>query len=155
MRAVQAAMSFPAEVEEAQACWYDVARWPAWVHGCQRVVGVSGDWPRLGSVVNWESTPAGRGAVREEVVIYDEHAGQQLQIRDDAIEGRQTVGFVGIDDGVEVTLTLEYTITKRSLLTPVLDLLFVARAMSGSLSTTLARFGSELGARSGPGAGGN
>jgi Polyketide cyclase / dehydrase and lipid transport len=153
MRAVQVAMTFPAGVEAAQACWYDVARWPAWVHGCERVVGVSGGWPGLGSVVNWESTPAGRGAVREEVLAYDERAGQQLRIRDDSIEGRQSVGFTAVDDGVAVTLTLEYTITKRSLITPVLDLLFVARAMSSSLSSTLTRFGAELAGRPQPGAG--
>jgi hypothetical protein len=46
--------------------------------------------------------------------------------------------------GVEVTLRLEYRLTRRSPVTPVIDALFIRRAMSLSLSRSLARFGARL-----------
>jgi hypothetical protein len=147
MRTVRAAMQFPATVHQAEACWYDTSRWSDWVQGLDRVVAVSGDWPHTGATVHWESSPAGRGSVRECVTAHEPLGWQQLEVQDDSIKGRQTVSFTAVGAGVEVALTLEYQISKRSLLTPVLDFLFVGRAMAASLSTTLARFGAELASR--------
>ena len=47
-------------------------------------------------------------------------------------------------DGVEVTLTLSYEIARRSPLTPIVDVLFIKKAMTTSLTTTLSRFGTTL-----------
>ncbi len=121
--------------------------------GLERIVSLSADWPRTGAAVAWESGPAGRGPVRERVIAYEPLRGQQLEVQDDSIRGRQSVAFAPADGGVEVALTLEYRITRRSVFMPVIDFLFVGRAMAASMSTTLDRFGAELAnRREGPGA---
>jgi hypothetical protein len=144
MGKVRVGQVFPASVHEAEACWYDVARWPAWVDGLRRVVSVARDWPRAGSDVVWESVPAGRGRVRERVVAHTPLQGQTLEVEDDSLRGRQTVAFDPAEGAVEVTLTLDYAIKRRWLLTPLIDLLFVRRPMAGSLAKTLRGFGVEL-----------
>jgi hypothetical protein len=137
-------MRCPGTVSAAESCWYDAARWPEWVDGLERIVAVSADWPEVGATVHWESGPAGRGSVHERVIAHEPLIGQQLEVQDDSIQGRQSVAFDPVEEGVEVTLTLEYRITRRSVFMPVIDFLFVGRAMAASLSTTLARFGTEL-----------
>jgi hypothetical protein len=82
--------------------------------------------------------------VVERVTAYENETGQVLEVSDDSLTGRQSVSFAAAGDGVEVVLALEYRITKRSLVTPVVDLLFVRRAMAASLERTLARFGAAL-----------
>lgn len=144
---VTVAATLPGTVRDAERCWYDTARWPTWVDGLDRVVDVSEGWPEAGSTVRWESVPAGRGTVVERVLAHDPLRGQAVEVRDDSIRGRQTVTFAAVKDGVEVTLTLEYEIIKRSLLTPLIDVLFVRRPMTTSLSTTLSRFAAELSTR--------
>jgi hypothetical protein len=147
MRTVRVAMTFPGSVHEAESCWYDTDGWSAWVHGLDRIVAVTGDWPRVGATVNWVSSPAGRGSVREHVVAFEPLGGQTLDVQDDSVQGRQTVAFSAVEDGVGVALTLRYRITERSMFTPVIDFLFVGRAMTSSMGTTLSRFGAELASR--------
>jgi uncharacterized membrane protein len=146
MRTVRVALAFPASVHEAETCWYDTTRWPAWVDELARIVEVAGDWPRAGASVTWESGPAGRGHVIERVVAYQPLAGQTLEVRDDSIHGRQSVTFMPADGSVEVALGLDYEISERSIFTPLVDALFIRRAMERSLRTTLSRFGAELAA---------
>lgn len=147
MRAVTAAVTAPGTVQDVERCWYDTRRWPAWVDGLERVVDVSEGWPEAGSIVSWESVPAGRGRVVERVIVHERLRGQTVEVSDDSIRGRQTVAFVGVADGVQVTLRLEYEITKRSVLTPLVDALFIRRPMATSLSTTLGRFAAALSVR--------
>jgi hypothetical protein len=139
---VQAA--FHGTVHEAETLWYDTSRWSAWVDGLERVVSVSGEWPAVGSSVVWESGPAGRGHVTEKVTAYEPLAGQTLAVTDGSVTGTQSIAFTPLDDGVDVVLTLDYRITKRSIITPIVDALFVRSAMRTSLRTTLSRFGLEL-----------
>ena len=146
MSTVTVTQTFPGSVHEAESCWYDTTGWARWVDGLARVASVSGDWPARGATVVWESGPAGRGRVTERVVVFEPLAGQTNEVRDDSIDGRQTVAFAPVDDGVAIQLTLEYRIRQRSILTPLVDLLFVRRAMAMSLRSTLARFGAELAA---------
>lgn len=141
---VRVAQVVPASVHEAEVCWYDTERWPRWVDGLHRVLTVEGDWPRAGAEVVWESGPAGRGRVRERVVAQVPLAGQTLEIEDESLKGRQAVSFDPIEGGVEIALALEYTIKRRSPLTPLVDALFVRRPMAASLAKTLAGFGAEL-----------
>ncbi|HEV7175662.1 MAG TPA: hypothetical protein VGN29_09225, partial [Solirubrobacteraceae bacterium] len=75
---------------------------------------------------------------------------QTVEVDDSSITGRQSVAFVPVDDGVEVQLTLSYEIKNRSMFTPVVDALFIKRAMATSLATTLGRFGAEMGSRRAP-----
>lgn len=144
MREVRVIQRFPGTVHEAERCWYDVERWPAWVDGLARVVGVEGRWPGAGSSVSWESGPAGRGRVLERVIDQEPLSGQTLEVQDDSIEGRQSVTFTPAQGGVELELALAYELRRRSPLTPLVDLLFIRRAMAASLGRTLDRFGAEL-----------
>ena len=144
MATVRVAQSFDASVHEAETCWYDTSRWPSWVEGLEQVVAVDGDWPAVGSRVRWRSGPAGRGSVTETVVAHTPLAGQTVTVDDDSIRGRQSVSFTPVDAGVEVALALEYAIKRRSFITPLVDLLFIRRAMAASLRATLMRFGAEL-----------
>jgi hypothetical protein len=146
MRTVSVSDTFPATVHEAEQCWYDTDRWPAWVDGLARVNEVSGGWPAVGASVAWESGPAGRGSVLERVIAYEPLAGQTNEVEDDSIRGRQSVVFSPVQDSVRVSLTLEYEVRKRSVFTPAVDLLFIRGAQERSLGSTLARFGAELGA---------
>jgi hypothetical protein len=152
MRSVRVAQTFDSTVREAETCWYDTDRWPAWVDGLERVVDVSDTWPNLGATVAWKSGPAGRGDVVERVVEFEPLARQTVAVRDGSIEGRQSVAFAPVPDGVEVTLELSYQLIRPSPLTPLLDALFIRRAMATSLQRTLARFGVALTAARRPGA---
>jgi hypothetical protein len=130
-------------VAEAEELWYDRTRWPAFVDGLKHVHAVEGDYPRSGAV-KWVSHEGGRGRVLERVVSYTPGEGQELAVQDTQIHGRQTVRFTPLDGGVGVELALDYAIKDRTLLTPVVDLLFVRRAQSDSLRRTLSRFAREL-----------
>jgi Polyketide cyclase / dehydrase and lipid transport len=146
MSTVTVTQAFPGSVHEAESCWYDTAGWSKWVDGLARVASVSGDWPGRGASVVWESGPAGRGRVTERVVAFEPLAGQTNEVSDDSIEAQQTVTFTPVDDSVEVQLSLAYRVRKRNLFTPVVDFLFIRRAMAASLESTLERFGAELSA---------
>ncbi len=144
MRRVHATHTFAATVQEAECQWYDTSRWEKWVDGLDRVVSTHAPWPNVGGEVTWESGPAGRGRVIETVVAYAAAEGQTVEVADDAITGRQTVSFAPVTDEVEVTLRLDYRLRRRSSVTPVVDVLFIRREMSLSLSRSLARFGARL-----------
>jgi uncharacterized membrane protein len=153
MRTVSVALAFPGSVHEAETCWYDVERWPAWVDGLTQVVEVAGEWPGAGATVVWESGPAGRGRVIEKVTAHQPLAGQTLEVEDDSIRGRQTVAFTPADESVEVAVSLEYEVKRRSIFTPLVDALFIRNAMERSLRATLTRFGVELSSTHQPGVG--
>jgi hypothetical protein len=147
MARVGVALSFSGTVHEAETCWYDHVRWPRWVVGLERVLDVTAGWPAAGGRIVWQSGPAGRGRVSETVTAHTPLGGQSVDIDDDSITGRQTVAFApaqDTDDMVEVVLSLEYEIKRRSIVTPLADRLFIRRAMESSLKATLMRFGVEL-----------
>jgi hypothetical protein len=141
---VRVSESFPGSVHEAETCWYDTSRWPQWVDELAHVISVEGEWPSHGSVVKWQSGPAGRGRVTERVVDYEPLQRYTVEVEDDSITGEQTASFDPVEDGVEVTLALAYRIKRRSPLTPLIDVLFVRRLMITSLQKTLGSFGAVL-----------
>jgi hypothetical protein len=144
MTSVRAAQVVPGSVHDVETLWYDTARWPSWVDGLTEIASVEGDWPGAGASVTWRSGPAGRGEVVERVVEHEPLSGQTIDVEDASIKGQQEVTFTPVDGGVEVELALRYEIRDRSIITPLLDVLFVRRAMIRSLRTTLAGFGSVL-----------
>jgi Polyketide cyclase / dehydrase and lipid transport len=144
MRAVQATQQLVATVHDAESRWYDTSEWHAWVDGLARVASVSDGWPGVGAVVVWESGPAGRGRVTERVIEHEPLSGQTVEVEDDSIRGWQSVTFTPRDGTVEVALRLEYELVARSIITPLVDILFIRRAMTASLRATLARFAAEL-----------
>jgi hypothetical protein len=154
MGRAKASITVPGRAADAEALWYDPHRWQAWVDGFGHVVSLDPGWPGRGAELVWESPPGGRGRVCERVVHYEMRTGQTLEVEDATMTGRQTVRFEPGPDSVEITLSLEYRIKDRSALTPVVDLLFVRRAMTDALRRTVTRFANERKAEIQFGAGG-
>jgi Polyketide cyclase / dehydrase and lipid transport len=144
MGTARVTQTFTASVADAERCWYDTSAWAVWVDGLDEVLEVDPRWPGMGAVVTWQSGPAGRGRVTERVVAYAAGQGQTVDVDDVSISGRQSVAFAPVPDGVQVTLGLEYRLHRRSPLTPLVDILFIRRAMTLSLGRTLDRFGFRL-----------
>jgi uncharacterized membrane protein len=144
MRVVTAAETYPGSVYEAEKVWYDTGLWPRFIDGLESVEEVTPNWPGVGAEVRWRSGPAGRGDVHERVVAYELLDGQELEVQDDSIRGRQRVAFIPEDGNVTVELTLSYELKGRSPLMALVDVLFIRRAMTTSLQSTLHRFGAEL-----------
>ena len=143
MGRASASISVPGRAADAEALWYDPKRWASWVDGFGHVVTLEGDWPERDARLVWESPPGGRGRVHEHVVAYQSRTGQTVEVEDATVSGRQRVAFKPGPEEVEVTLSLEYEIKDRTALTPLVDLLFVRRAMTESLRRTLRRFVTE------------
>jgi len=143
MGRAKASISVPGRTAEAEALWYDPHRWQAWIDGFGHVVSLSGGWPNRGAELVWESPPGGRGRVTERVVAYEMRTGQTLEVEDATLTGTQKVAFEPGPEAVEITLSLEYRIKDRTALTPVVDLLFVRRAMTDALRRTVTRFANE------------
>lgn len=146
MSRVRASVGVPGRsAAQAEALWYDTARWAAFVDGLAHVHAVEGEYPQVGSVVKWLSFPGGRGRVREQVVAHEPGRGQVADVQDTQIQGRQTLTLHEREDGsLRIGLELRYEIKRRSPLTPLVDLLFVRRAQTESLRRTLLRFAREL-----------
>jgi uncharacterized membrane protein len=143
---VRARITIPGRAAEAERVWYDPARWASWVDGFGHVVSLDDGWPEVGSRLVWDSPPAGRGRVVERVTAYESRTGQTLEVEDGRLEGIQSVTFEPGPESVGVILTLDYRLKERNLLTPVVDLLFIRRALAESLRRTLRRFSSEVAA---------
>jgi uncharacterized membrane protein len=136
---------FPATVHVAETCWYDTTHWADWVDGLERVEEVSEGWPAVGAHVRWRSGPAGRGEVLERVSAHEPLAGQTVEVSDAQMDASQSVRFTPADEAhVSVSLTLTYQLRRRTLFTPLVDLLFIRPALRNSLRATLARFGRRL-----------
>jgi hypothetical protein len=129
---------------EAEALWYDTSRWPTFVDGFSHVVSQEGDWPAAPSTLVWQSTPAGRGRVLERVSEYEPRLGQTAQVDDPKMTATQRVAFTPQDDGVEVTLSMEYDLKEGGPLKPFMDFLFIRRAIGDALKRTVDRFAREL-----------
>jgi hypothetical protein len=138
---VSASVTVPGRVVEAEELWYDPHRWAAWIDGFGHVAKLEGEWPNAGARLLWDSRPQGRGRVAENVIAYEPRGGQTLEVEDQRLHGTQTVRFEPADNQVHVSLTLEYSLKSRN---PVVDLLFIRRALRDSLQRTLTRFGHEL-----------
>jgi hypothetical protein len=138
-----ASITVKGRAAEAEALWYDRHRWASWVDGFGHIVLLEGDWPEVGARLIWDSPPGGRGRVQERVVAYEVRTGQTLEVEDDTITGRQIVAFNPGLEETEITLTVEYELKQRNALTPLVDLLFVRRAMTDSLRRTLRKFANE------------
>ena len=134
----------PGTVEEVAPRWFDTSHWKDWQDEVEAVLEVSGDWPEVGSSVRWRSPPAGRGEVTETVVEYEPNDLQVNEVEDSQLTARQTVTFTEVNDGVAVSLTVAYHITKRGPFTAILDRFFVRPAMRSSLTSTIERFSGQL-----------
>jgi len=129
---------------QAEALWYDTARWPAFIDGLHHVARLEGDWPHEGSRVLWDSHPGGRGRVMERVTAYEARSGQTVAVEDEKIRGTQRVAFHPHEGGVTVSLELDYELKDKRPLMAIVDVLFVRRPQRESLQRTLRRFATEL-----------
>ena len=139
-------------VRGAEALWYDLRRWPAFVDGFGHLAKQDEEWPRAGARIVWDSRPGGRGRVVEQVAEYREGEGQRSDVEDERLTGTQEVTFEEASDGVVVTLGLDYRLKQRGPLRIVTDALFIRRAIADSLRRTLAplRARAGLGSRAAP-----
>jgi hypothetical protein len=142
MARVTAAVDVPRLAAEAEALWYDVARWPTFVDGFGHVVRKEDAWPASGELL-WDSTPGGRGRVLERVVRYEARVGQTVEVEDDQLRGEQRVTFEPNGVGCTVRLELRYEL-KQDLPLPVMALVFARRPLKDALRRTVSRFAREL-----------
>lgn len=136
----------PGRISDAEALWYDLSRWPAFIDGFHHAVGDHGAWPESGELV-WDSVPGGRGRVRERVRSYEARVGQVAGVEDEKTTATQTIAFDALpDDRVRVTLELRYTLREQPLgpLWNVVDFLFIRPRQRDALARTLVRFAREL-----------
>ena len=124
----------PGEAGDARELWYDTARWPTFVDGFRSVIRADPAWPESGSLV-WESTPHGDGRTRETVVAPD-----VMRIESERLQATRTVTF----EGDEMHVELVYELKQRNPLTPLVDALFIRRAIRDSLYRTVGRYLLEL-----------
>ncbi len=131
-------------VAEAEQLWYDGNSWPRFIDGLRSILSVAGEPPLVGSVIVWQSTPAGRGEVAETVIDYEPGVGQQLEVEDRAISGHQRVRFIAGEGKLAVQLELDYRLKSSNPFRAVTDWLFIRRAQRESLQRTLTAFRLEL-----------
>ena len=145
MGRARAEIAVPGPISEAERLWYDLDRWPGFVDGFHHLAKREGDWPKEGARLLWDSVPDGRGRVDERVVAYEVRAGQTVQVEDPRMSGRQSIAFSAGEEGMcKVTLSLDYRLKIGGPFGPVVDALFVGRALRDSLRRTLSRFAREL-----------
>jgi hypothetical protein len=144
MGRVSAQTDVPGAVEDAEELWYDVRRWPTFVDGFGHTHRCDDGWPEEGATLVWDSLPNGRGRVVERVVAQSPGEGQTVEVEDPRLRGTQRIMFTSLEDGVEVTLALDYALKQGIVLRPLIDALFIRRAVRDSLRRTLDRFGREL-----------
>jgi hypothetical protein len=143
VRRARASVEVPGPVSEAEALWYDLERWPAWIDGFAAVVKREGDWPEGGGLLIWQSKPQGRGRVLERVLGYEPRTGQEAEVEDEQLNGRQRISFRPQGERVVVGLELEYDLKREGPLLALTDLLFIRRALRDSLRRTLQRYARE------------
>jgi hypothetical protein len=129
---------------QAEALWYDTRRWPTFVDGFSHVVSTDGDWPHARSTLVWQSTPAGRGRVVERVREYEPRLGQTAHVDDPRLTGIQRIAFHPTESGVELSVSMDYTLKRSGPVRPFLDYFFVRRAVGDALRRTVQRFAREL-----------
>ncbi len=137
MGKVAASAVVPGPAEEAEALWFDTARWPSFLDGFRAVVRADPLWPRSGTIV-WDSTPHGPGRTRETVTTPG-----VAEVESERLRGTQAVTFEPGDDDVLITVCLDYELKDRNPLTPLVDLFFVRRALRDSLTRTVRRYAVE------------
>src|SRR6476646_1862219 len=112
MGRVKAQLQLPGvATSDAEELWYDTSRWPTFGDCLRHVFNVDEGWPRApGAVAIWVCKPGGRGRVLERVVSFEARVGQTVEVEDEKIHGRQTIGFRPGNDGCTVSLELDYAI---------------------------------------------
>jgi hypothetical protein len=131
-------------IDEAQARWLNLDRWPGFVDGFAAFARREGDWPQAGARVVWDSRRNGRGRVVERVTGFEPGVTQLVDVEDPRLRGTQRVRFAAYDGGCEISLELRYELKAAGLGGRLTDVLFVRRALADAMRRTLRRFAVEL-----------
>ena len=142
MGRVAASVRVPGRVPDAEALWYDPARWPVWVEGFGHVLEVGDGWPAAGARVVWAGPPGGRERVVERVLRREPGSGE-VQVEDPRVRGRRTASFTPAGDGVTLDVSFDYELKLAPALSWAMDLLVERRRQSAALRRSLARFARE------------
>jgi hypothetical protein len=138
MPTVRAVYDLDVATTVAARLWTDTDRWPTFVDGFGHVVEIDAGWPEPGSMVVWQSGPAGRGRVTERMLERDdEHV--VTEVFEDQLHGRQSVFF----EPGRVMMQLDYELAKGGPLSRITDALFILRPLAIALERTLRRFSTE------------
>ena len=146
MGRVRARIEVAGLASDAEALWYDLGRWPAFVDGLKHVARVDGDWPRERARVVWDHEPGGAGRVMLHVEAYEPRVGQTVRLEDERVSGVQSVRFRPYEGGCRVELERSYEPKDPRLRPALLDRLVVRRSQRETLERTLRRFAAELAA---------
>jgi hypothetical protein len=133
-----------ASVDEAQALWLDLDRWPAFVDGFRAIARREGNWPHTGARIVWDALRNGRGRVVEQVTDFEPGVTQLVRVEDPQLRGTQRVRFAAYEGGCEISLELDYALKEPGIAGRLTDVLFVRRALGDALRRTLRRFAVEL-----------
>jgi Polyketide cyclase / dehydrase and lipid transport len=133
-----------ASVDEVQALWLDLDRWPAFVDGFGTIARREGEWPQPGARVVWDSLRNGRGRVVEQVSDHEPGRTHVVRVEDPQLRGTQHARFSAYDGGCEISLELDYALKEPGLGGRLTDILFVRRSLGDALRRTLRRFAVEL-----------
>jgi hypothetical protein len=145
MRTIAARRVLPGvRVDEAEALWSDLRRWPGFVDGFASVGRLEGEWPLPQARLVWDSRPGGRGRVVEQVEDRELGAWQRVRVEDGQLRGTQVVVFEALEDGVDMTLQLAYELKRPGFGGVLTDVFFIRHALRESLRRTLERFAIEL-----------
>jgi len=123
--------------------YFEPSGWPAWVDGFKAVESRSG-YPEAGGTLVWRSTPAGRGTVRERVLVHEPRTLHRIEFSDPESSGELTTRFAVEGKRVRVTLELDYALARSGPLAWLTERVFVRGQVIGSLRRTLTRFGLEV-----------
>jgi hypothetical protein len=133
-----------ASVDEVQALWLDLDRWPSFVDGYGALARREGEWPQAGGRIVWDSLRNGRGRVVEQVSDFERGVTHLVRVEDPQLHGTQRARFTAYDGGCEISLELDYELKRSGLGGRLTDVLFVRRSLGDALRRTLRRFAVEL-----------
>lgn len=118
------------------------------MEGFGSLVSSEGRWPDSGSIVIWESTPHGRGRVRERVIEYQPGFVLASEISEQRLSGTRWVRFNDLTDeeypGVRIEVQLDYRLSGSRWLRLPVDWLFVRPAVRASIARELEEAAAQL-----------
>jgi Polyketide cyclase / dehydrase and lipid transport len=144
MTVVHSSRDIPASPGEAWWLLGAVDRWETYVEGFAALVRSEGQWPAAGALVEWDSTPRGRGRVSERVVSCRAQSELVIELAEQRLSATKRVLVGPVDDGVRVSFELDYRLNGPAWQRLIVDPLFVRRALRDSLERELDGFAAEL-----------
>ncbi|HST56678.1 MAG TPA: SRPBCC family protein [Solirubrobacteraceae bacterium] len=144
MTVVHCSRDLPTSPHEVWWLLSDPSRWETFVEGFAAVASREGEWPAPGAVIEWDSTPHGRGRVRERVTVSEPDRELVVEVGEDRLDAIRRVLLGRVDGGVRVSIELNYSLHAPRWQRLIVDRLFVRRALADSLERELDGIAVEL-----------